>query len=197
MGLHRRSRHHCLHHAQKVARVALKTPWNPAEFYRNPPDATATLQLLSRYFSLSPAHAERVVLAVKGRTNLTTLAEETIGAIAEYVKTGKIGGIGLSEASADSTRRAHAVHPIALVEVKFSLWSRQIFKNGVAATCYELGIPIVAYSPLDRGFLTGQLKSPMISPRVTFARFERFRSGNFEKNFVIVNARKALAAIGV
>jgi len=79
--------------------------------------------------------------------------EETIGYIAEYVKEGKVGGISLSEVSAKSIRRAHKVHPIAAVEVELSLWQTEILENGVAETCAELGIPIVAYSPLGRGFL--------------------------------------------
>lgn len=79
--------------------------------------------------------------------------EETISYIAEYVKAGKIGAIGLSEASAENIRRAAKVHPIAAVEVELSLWSAHIFKNGVVETCAELGIPIVAYSPLGNGFL--------------------------------------------
>jgi pyridoxine 4-dehydrogenase len=79
--------------------------------------------------------------------------EETIGYIAEYVKAGKLGGICLSEVNANTIRRAVKVHPIAAVEVELSLWSTNILENGVAQTCAELGIPIVAYSPLGRGFL--------------------------------------------
>lgn len=79
--------------------------------------------------------------------------EETIGAIAEYVKQGKVGGISLSEVNANTIRKVHAVHPVSAVEVELSLWSTDIFTNGVAQTCGELGIPIVAYSPLGRGFL--------------------------------------------
>jgi pyridoxine 4-dehydrogenase len=79
--------------------------------------------------------------------------EETIGYIAEYVKAGKLGGISLSEVGPETIRKAHSVHPISAVEVEFSLWSTEILENGVASTCAELGIPIVAYSPLGRGFL--------------------------------------------
>ncbi len=79
--------------------------------------------------------------------------EETIGFIAEYVKAGKLGGISLSEVSATSIRKAHGVHPISAVEVEFSLWSTDILDNGIATTCAELGIPLIAYSPLGRGFL--------------------------------------------
>jgi pyridoxine 4-dehydrogenase len=87
------------------------------------------------------------------RVDPKTPIEDTVGYIAEYVKAGKLGGISLSEVGANTIRKAHAVHPIAAVEVEFSLWVTDILENGVAATCAELGIPIVAYSPLGRGFL--------------------------------------------
>lgn len=83
--------------------------------------------------------------------------EDTVKALAELVQEGKIGGIGLSEVKASTIERAHAVHPIAAVEVELSLWSTDILRNGVAATCAKLGIPVVAYSPLGRGALTGDI----------------------------------------
>jgi pyridoxine 4-dehydrogenase len=79
--------------------------------------------------------------------------EDTVSYIADYVKAGKLGGISLSEVSAQSIRKAHAVHPISAVEVEFSLYATEIWDNGVASTCAELGIPIIAYSPMGRGFL--------------------------------------------
>ena len=87
------------------------------------------------------------------RVDPNTPIKETIGYMAEYVKAGKLGGISLSEVSAASIREAHSVHPIAAVEVEFSLWALDILENGVASTCAELGIPVIAYSPLGRGFL--------------------------------------------
>lgn len=84
--------------------------------------------------------------------------EETISVIAEYIQEGKVGGIGLSEVDAETIRKAHAIHTIAAVEVELSLHSPDILTNGVAKTCGELGIPIVAYSPLGRGLLTSQIK---------------------------------------
>ena len=89
------------------------------------------------------------------RVDPNTPIEETITALAELVKEGKIGGIGLSEVKAETIRRAAAIHPIAAVEVELSIWATDILNNGVAATCAELGIPIAAYSPLCRGVLTG------------------------------------------
>jgi pyridoxine 4-dehydrogenase len=79
--------------------------------------------------------------------------EKTVGYIAEYVKAGKLGGISLSEVSAQSIRKAHGVHPISAVEIEFSMYATEILENDVASTCAELGIPIIAYSPLGRGFL--------------------------------------------
>jgi pyridoxine 4-dehydrogenase len=93
------------------------------------------------------------------RVDPTVSIEDTVGYIAEYVKAGKLGGISLSEVSANSIRKAHSVHPISAVEVEFSLWATEILENGVAATCAELGIPIIAYSPLGRGFLVSLLAS--------------------------------------
>ncbi|KAL8941408.1 MAG: hypothetical protein Q9216_002253 [Gyalolechia sp. 2 TL-2023] len=92
------------------------------------------------------------------RIDPTVPLEETMNAIVEYIKEGKVGGIGLSEVDAETIRKAHAIHPIAAVEVELSLHSPEILTNGVAKTCGELGIPIVAYSPLGRGLLTSQIK---------------------------------------
>jgi pyridoxine 4-dehydrogenase len=93
------------------------------------------------------------------RVDPNTPIEETIGYIAEYVNEGKLGGISLSEVSAKSIRRAHAVHPISAVEVEISLWATEPLEDGengepgIAKTCAELGIPVIAYSPLGRGLL--------------------------------------------
>lgn len=93
------------------------------------------------------------------RVDPNTPIEITIAALAEYVHEGKIKGISLSEVKAETIRRAHKVHPISAVEVELSLWAMEPLENGVAATCAELGISLVAYSPLGRGFLTGDIKS--------------------------------------
>ena len=91
--------------------------------------------------------------------------ETTVEAMAEYVKAGKIGGISLSECSAESIRRAAEVHKIAAVEVEFSLWATEILDNGVAKACAELNIPIVAYSPLGRGFLVSHCLPSQSEPQ--------------------------------
>ncbi|KAH0562166.1 hypothetical protein GP486_003140 [Trichoglossum hirsutum] len=128
------------------------------------------------------------------RVDPRTPIETTIAVLAKYVKEGKIGGIGLSEVKAETIRRAHKVHPIAAVEVELSLWATDILTNGVAATCAELGIPIVAYSPLGRGFLTGQFKSLGDLPVGDIRRhFPRFSPENFPKNIELLHELEKLA----
>ncbi|SFW17059.1 aldo/keto reductase [Pseudomonas sp. NFACC04-2] len=121
--------------------------------------------------------------------------EETIGAMAELVKAGKVRHIGISEASAETIQRAHAVHPLAAVQSEYSLWSREPEHNGVLDTCKRLGIAFVAYSPLGRGFLTGELKSPEDFAADDYRRFSpRFQADNFQRNLALVERVKALAA---
>ncbi|KAI4179437.1 MAG: hypothetical protein LQ348_005393 [Seirophora lacunosa] len=103
---------------------------------------------------------KKIDIFAPGRVDPNVPLEETISAIAEYVRDGKVGGIGLSEVDADTIRRAHAVHPIAAVEVELSLQTPEILTNGVARTCAELGIPIMAYSPLGRGLLANRITKP-------------------------------------
>jgi pyridoxine 4-dehydrogenase len=127
-----------------------------------------------------------------GRVDPKVPIEETVGYLAEFVKAGKIGGIGLSEVSASTIRRASSVHPIAAVEVEFSIFTPNIQINDVATTCAELGIPIVAYSPLGRGFLTGQIKS--FNDVTEFQKMgPRFHEENFHKNLELVEAIKKVA----
>ncbi len=120
--------------------------------------------------------------------------EETIGAIADFVKDGRIDGISLSEVGAQTIRKASLVYPISAVEVEFSLWSTEILTNGVLDVCKELNIPIVAYSPLGRGFLTGQIQKLSDIPEGDFRRhFDRFQPENFDKNLELVAEIKKLA----
>lgn len=138
---------------------------------------------------------KKIDIFQSARVDRNTPIEETIRVLAGYVKAGKIGAIGLSEASATTIRRAHAVHPIASVEVEFSLWSTEILQNGVAATCAELGIPIVGYSPLGRGFLTGEIRSSDDIPDGDMRKhMDRFQPGNFEKNLKLVDEINKVAA---
>ncbi|KAF2145554.1 uncharacterized protein K452DRAFT_264676 [Aplosporella prunicola CBS 121167] len=120
--------------------------------------------------------------------------EDTIGYIAEFVKAGKLGGIALSEVSASTIRRAAKVHPIAAVEVEFSLYTTDILENGIAQACAELNIPIVAYSPLGRGFLTGQIRKLEDIPEGDFRRLTpRFQPDCFDENLKLADEVAAIA----
>lgn len=120
--------------------------------------------------------------------------ETTIAALAEYVREGKIKGISLSEVKAETIRRAHKIHPICAVEVELSLWATDILENGIASTCAELGIPVVAYSPLGRGFLTGEIKSPNDIPEDDYRKaLPRFQPEVFDKNIEMVAKLQKLA----
>jgi pyridoxine 4-dehydrogenase len=120
--------------------------------------------------------------------------EQTMGVLASLVKEGKFQAIGLSEVRAETIRRAHKVHPVASVEVELSLWSTDILSNGVAATCAELGIPILAYCPLGRGMLTGQFQSIDDFSHGDWRRYNpRFQPGAFEKNLELVKAVQTIA----
>ncbi|KAL2919374.1 hypothetical protein HK105_201018 [Polyrhizophydium stewartii] len=124
-----------------------------------------------------------------------TPIEESVAAMAELVKEGKVKYLRLSEASADQIRRAHAVHPIAAHQVEYSPWCLDIETNGVLATCRELGIAIVPYSPLGRGFMTGAIKSPNDFVDGDFRKLlPRFQPGAFEKNLELVRQFEQLAA---
>lgn len=128
------------------------------------------------------------------RVDPRTPIETTIETLAEYVKAGKLKGISLSEVKAETIRRAHKVHPIAAVEVEISLWAMEPLTNGIVETCAELGIPIVAYSPIGRGFLTGQVKSLDDIPADDFRRhFPRFQPEHFSKNLDLVHELEKLA----
>ncbi|ORY71426.1 NADP-dependent oxidoreductase domain-containing protein [Pseudomassariella vexata] len=118
------------------------------------------------------------------RTDPNVPVESNVNTFLELIKEGKIGSYGLSEVNAQTIRRAHAVSPPAAVEVEFSMFSRDALeKGGVYDTCAELGIPIIGYSPLDRGWLTGQLKTLDDIKEGDFRKFyPRFQPGNFEQN---------------
>jgi aryl-alcohol dehydrogenase-like predicted oxidoreductase len=120
--------------------------------------------------------------------------EETVGAMAQLVQEGKVRYLGLSEASAETIRRAHAVHPISALQSEYSLWSRDI-EEEVLPTIRELGIGLVAYSPLGRGFLTGQITSPEDLAPDDFRRYNpRFQGENLQRNLALVKRVKRIAA---
>jgi aryl-alcohol dehydrogenase-like predicted oxidoreductase len=120
--------------------------------------------------------------------------EDTVGALAELVRAGKIRHAGLSEASPETLRRAAAVHPVAALQIEWSLWTRDI-EAEVLPTCRELGIGIVAYSPLGRGFLTGQITSPDdMAPADIRRHNPRFSADNFARNMALVDRVREIAA---
>ncbi|KAJ2618404.1 hypothetical protein GGI25_006524, partial [Coemansia spiralis] len=109
--------------------------------------------------SLQRLGTDRIDLYYMHRMDPSTPIEETVATMAELVKEGKVRYLGLSECTPEELRRAYRVHPIAAVEIEYSAWSTHIETNGLLDTCRELGITLVAYSPLGRGFLTGQIRS--------------------------------------
>jgi len=128
------------------------------------------------------------------RVDPKTPIEITVRTANEYVEAGKLGGISLSECSADTIRRAAAVTKISAVEVEYSLWETTIESNGVMAACAEHDIPIVAYSPLGRGFLTGQIRSHDDIPDGDFRKsVPRFSPENFPKNLELVHEIEGIA----
>jgi aryl-alcohol dehydrogenase-like predicted oxidoreductase len=133
--------------------------------------------------SLARLGVDYIDLYYQHRVDPQVEIEETVGAMAELVKQGKVRHIGLSEAAPETIRRAHAVHPITAVQTEFSLWSREPSENGVLATCRELGIGFVAYSPLGRGFLSGRFTSPDQLDEGDFRKAgPRFTGENLEAN---------------
>ncbi|MDR6915605.1 aryl-alcohol dehydrogenase-like predicted oxidoreductase [Pseudomonas sp. 3296] len=138
---------------------------------------------------------ETLDLYYQHRIDPQVAIEETVGAMAELVKAGKVRYLGLSEASVATLERAHKVHPISALQSEYSLWSRDQEENGCLAACQRLGVAFVPYSPLGRGFLTGALKSPDDFAADDYRRFSpRFQGENFAKNLLLVQQVQALAA---
>ncbi|HUJ34044.1 MAG TPA: aldo/keto reductase [Solirubrobacteraceae bacterium] len=133
--------------------------------------------------SLKRLGTDHVDLFYQHRVDPGVEIEETVGAMAELVQAGKVHYLGLSEASADTIRRAHAVHPITAVQTEYSLWTRDPEMNGVLAVCRELGIGFVPYSPLGRGFLSGRFTSPDELDENDFRKHgPRFTGENLDAN---------------
>jgi aryl-alcohol dehydrogenase-like predicted oxidoreductase len=143
--------------------------------------------------SLQRLGVEVIDLYYQHRVDVNVPIEETVGAMAQLIDEGKVRFLGLSEAAPETIRRAHAVHPITAVQTELSLWSRDA-EAGVLPTVRELGIGYVAYSPLGRGFLTGQITSPEDFPEDDFRRFHpRFTGENFHRNIALVREVEAMA----
>jgi aryl-alcohol dehydrogenase-like predicted oxidoreductase len=143
--------------------------------------------------SLKRLGVETIDLYYQHRVDSNVPIEETVGAMAELVRAGKVRHLGLSEASAATIRRAHKVHPIAALQTEYSLWTRDP-EDGILATTRELGIAFVAYSPLGRGFLTGQFKKFEDFEPGDYRRFSpRFQGENFQKNLDLVARVESIA----
>ncbi len=144
--------------------------------------------------SLRRLKLDVIDLYYQHRVDPDTPIEETVGAMAQLVKEGKVRYVGLSEAAAQTIRRAHQVHPITALQTEYSLWTRDP-EDEVLPLCKELGIGFVAYSPLGRGFLTGKFKTLDDLPADDYRRnTPRFQGENFQKNLNLANLVQQLAA---
>lgn len=143
--------------------------------------------------SLKRLGVEAIDLYYQHRVDPNTPIEETVGAMAELVREGKVRHIGLSEAAPQTIRRAHATHPIAALQTEYSLWTRDPERE-ILPTVRELGIGFVAYSPLGRGFLTGRFKKYEDLPHDDYRRHHpRFQGENFERNLQLVRVVEQIA----
>ncbi|WP_399087356.1 aldo/keto reductase [Streptomyces sp. BBFR2] len=144
--------------------------------------------------SLRRLGTDHIDLYYQHRVDPQVPIEETVGAMAELVAAGKVRHLGLSEAGAETVRRAHAVHPIAALQSEWSLWTRDLERE-IVPVCRELGIGLVPFSPLGRGFLTGRYASVDGLPASDLRRTQpRFADGNLEQNLAIVRKLEELAA---
>jgi aryl-alcohol dehydrogenase-like predicted oxidoreductase len=143
--------------------------------------------------SLRRLQIDCIDLYYQHRVDPDTPIEDTVGAMAELVQQGKVRFLGLSEASAEIIRRAHAVHPITALQSEYSLWTRDP-EPEILPTCRELGIGFVPYSPLGRGFLTGKIQKPEDLPQDDYRRTTpRFQGENFDRNLEIVKRVEEIA----
>jgi aryl-alcohol dehydrogenase-like predicted oxidoreductase len=144
--------------------------------------------------SLQRLKVECIDLYYQHRVDPNTPIEETVGAMSRLVEEGKVRFLGLSEASGETIRRAHKVHPITALQSEYSLWTRDV-EAEILPACRELGIGFVAYSPLGRGFLTGQFQSPDdLAGDDRRRMFPRFQGENFEQNLRLVERVREIAA---
>ena len=144
--------------------------------------------------SLKNLKTDYIDLYYMHRLDKNVPVEETVGAMSDLVKEGKIGYIGLSEVSSETVKKAHPVHPISAVQSEYSLFERTVEEKGVLKTLHELGIGFVAYSPLGRGFLSGQIRSIDDLPDNDFRRgIPRFHEEHFYKNIELLEAIENMA----
>jgi aryl-alcohol dehydrogenase-like predicted oxidoreductase len=144
--------------------------------------------------SLKRLNTDHIDLFYQHRVDPNVPIEDTVGAMADLVKAGKVLYLGLSEASAKTLRRANGVHPISALQSEYSLWERDV-ENEILPACRELGIGFVPYSPLGRGFLTGAAKRAEDYPPDDYRRQQpRFQGENFDRNMKLVDAVQAIAS---
>ncbi len=144
--------------------------------------------------SLKRLGIDEIDLYYQHRVDADTPIEETVGAMSRLIEEGKIKHIGLSEASAETLHRASAVHPITALQSEYSLWTRDIEENDVFSACLDLGIGLVAYSPLGRGFLSGEIKKFEDLAEDDYRRHApRFQGENFDKNMALVEKVEEIA----
>lgn len=144
--------------------------------------------------SLNNLNTDYIDLYYLHRLDPNTPIEETVGAMAQLVKEGKVGYIGLSEVSSATIRKAHAVHPLTAIQTEYSLFERTVEEAGILDTLNQLGIGFVAYSPLGRGFISGDIKTPDDFAANDFRRtIPRFQGEQFYKNLELVDAIKQMA----
>jgi aryl-alcohol dehydrogenase-like predicted oxidoreductase len=175
--------------ATKFGIISAPQPGKPAVVCGTPEYVRSSVEK-----SLSRLAIDHIDLYYQHRADPDVPIEETIGAMAELVAEGKVGNLGLSEASVDTIRRAAAVHPIAALQSEWSLWSRDI-EDEIVPTCRELGIGIVPFSPLGRGFLTGRITSKDDLPEADMRRNQpRFGDGAFDANLSSVDVVRDVAA---
>ncbi|URQ59790.1 aldo/keto reductase [Pantoea alhagi] len=162
--------------------------------YRRHIDNSADYARRSCEASLRRLGIEQIDLYYVHRLDSATPVEETMETLAQLVREGKIAHIGLCEVSAATLKRAHAVHPVAALQTEYSLWTREV-ENAVLPTCRELGIGLVAYSPLGRGFLTGRFQpTTTFAPGDFRASLPRFQPENIARNRPLAEVIAALAA---
>jgi aryl-alcohol dehydrogenase-like predicted oxidoreductase len=143
--------------------------------------------------SLERLGVETIDLYYQHRVDANVPIEETVGAMAELVRAGKVRHLGLSEAAPNTIRRAHAVHPISVLQTEYSLWTRDV-EDEILPVVRELGIGFVAYSPLGRGFLSAQIRRPEDLEEGDFRAFNpRFAEGNIERNLELVDGVARIA----
>ena len=144
--------------------------------------------------SLSRLGIDQIDLYYQHRVDTRVPIEDTVGAMADLVRQGKVRFLGLSEAAPETIRRAHAVHPISALQTEYSLWTRDVEQDGVLDTVRQLGVGFVAYSPLGRGFLTGRFQTFEDLPVNDFRRVNpRFQGENFQKNLDLLRHIEEMA----